>query len=78
MKAKRKPRSNRVASDELLERALRKMFFAGEHWGVTWSTWFVPSAEDTEEKVREAIKKAKRALRSNAAANAPERSDGRS
>ena len=48
-----------------LERALRKMFFAGETWGVTWSTWFVPSSKDTEETVREAIKKAKLALRSN-------------
>ena len=66
MKAKRKPRCKRVASDDGLERALRKMFSAGESWALTYSTWFEPTKEDTEQRVRKSIKFAKRFLRSNA------------
>ena len=35
---------------------LRKAFAKGEEWGVCYSDWFNPSAKDTEEKIKEAIK----------------------
>ena len=41
------------------ERAiLKRLFDAGEQWGVTYSTWFSPSAEDTEEQASPAIRHA--------------------
>jgi hypothetical protein len=39
-----------------IEEIIRAAFFAGESWGVTYSTWFTPSKEDTERKIQEAIK----------------------
>jgi hypothetical protein len=35
---------------------IKKAFKAGEEWGVTYSTWFTPTEEDTEEKIKETIK----------------------
>jgi hypothetical protein len=38
------------------EEIIRAAFKKGEVWGVTYSTWFQPSKEDTERKIQEAIK----------------------
>jgi len=38
------------------EEIIRKAFLDGESWGVTYSTWFIPTKADTEEKVQESIK----------------------
>jgi hypothetical protein len=54
---------NKKENDKL-ELALRKAFSHGEAWALTYATWFYPSKEDTEEKIKEAIKSAKRILRS--------------
>lgn len=40
---------------EKLVQIIRKAFNAGEFWGVCYSTWFTPSAEDTEEQIQKAI-----------------------
>jgi hypothetical protein len=34
---------------------IRKAFKAGENWGVTYSTWFTPTAKETEERIQEII-----------------------
>ena len=34
---------------------IRESFSDGELWGVTYSTWFDPKEEDTEEKIQETI-----------------------
>jgi hypothetical protein len=39
-----------------LEELFREAFKAGELWGVTYSTWFVPSVEDTAEAMTRAMK----------------------
>lgn len=39
------------------EEIIRKAFAAGESWGVCYSTWFIPTKEDTEERIQAAIKK---------------------
>ena len=41
-----------------LENIVRMAFLMGEQWGVTHSGWFIPSKEDTEKKIQEAIKQA--------------------
>lgn len=50
-------------TDEKLERAFRKMFSMGEAWAVTYTTWFEPSKEDTELRIKSAVRKAKRILK---------------
>lgn len=52
-------------TDEKLERAFRKMFSMGEAWAVTYTTWFSPSKEDTEAKVKSAVRKARRIVKSS-------------
>ena len=34
---------------------IRESFSDGELWGVTYSTWFDPKEEDTEEKIQETV-----------------------
>ena len=41
---------------------LRRVFHAGEQWGVTYSTWFTPSKEDSEREANIAISRALAAL----------------
>lgn len=40
---------------EELENIIRLAFEKGEQWGVTYLGWFIPSKEDTEQKVQDAI-----------------------
>lgn len=40
---------------EELENIVRLAFEKGEQQGVTYSTWFTPSEEDTEQKIQDAI-----------------------
>lgn len=43
---------------EQFEKAIEAAFKKGESWGVTYSTWFTPTEEDTKSKIEEAKKKA--------------------
>lgn len=40
---------------EEIEDIIRKAFKAGEQWGVTYSTWFIPTKAGTEEKIQEVV-----------------------
>lgn len=43
---------------EQFDKAIEKAFKKGESWGVTYSTWFTPTEEDTKAKIEDANKKA--------------------
>lgn len=49
--------------DEKLAKIVRTAFGAGEQWGNTYSSWFTPTKEENEKKIREATTKAKRIVR---------------
>lgn len=40
-------------SREELKNIIRTAFQRGEDWGITYSTWFTPTEEQTEEKIQE-------------------------
>ncbi len=40
---------------EQIEEIIRKAFQSGENWGVTYSTWFTPSEQDTEKRIQDVI-----------------------
>jgi len=40
-------------TQETLDNIIAVAFKKGELWGVTYSTWFTPTAEDTNEKIKE-------------------------
>jgi hypothetical protein len=63
-----KPESS-VHSSDLLERIVRNSFKRGENWAKTYGSWFNPEPEDTEHRIKAALKSAKRVLRSNTALN---------
>jgi len=48
---------------EHFEEAIKAAFKKGENWGVTYSTWFTPSEEDTKDKIEECIKRCKDIVR---------------
>jgi hypothetical protein len=39
-----------ILSKQELDKLIETAFKAGENWGVTYSTWFVPTVADTKEK----------------------------
>jgi hypothetical protein len=41
---------------KLIEAIIRIAFEHGESWGVTYSTWFNPTNEQTEENIQKVIK----------------------
>jgi len=41
--------------NETLKDIIRTAFKKGELWGVTYSTWFEPNEEQTEEQIEKAI-----------------------
>lgn len=41
---------------KLIEAIIRTAFEHGESWGITYSEWFTPTHELTEEKIQEVIK----------------------
>lgn len=43
-------------NEEEIRSIIRIAFQKGEQWGVTYSTWFRPTEEDTEKRIEEAIK----------------------
>jgi len=38
-----------------IEAMIREAFKAGEQWGVTYSTWFIPTEGDTEDEIQKTI-----------------------
>ena len=42
---------------EILKQIIKMSFKEGENWGVTHSTWFKPTSQQTENKINELIKK---------------------
>lgn len=40
---------------EQLEKVIRDAFNAGESWGCAHEGWFIPTADQTEEKIQETI-----------------------
>lgn len=40
-------------TEEKLNEILRTAFKNGELWGVTYSTWFTPDDDDTDDKITE-------------------------
>jgi hypothetical protein len=49
-------------SIEQIRQIIQMSFKAGENWGVTYSTWFTPTKQDTREKIEEIAKKIKDGL----------------
>ena len=47
-----------IIDREKFEKLIEETFKKGESWGVTYSTWFTPTEEDTAEKINEAKKSA--------------------
>lgn len=47
----------------VIRAAMRRVFADGQQWGVTYSTWFEPTAEDTERQARKSLNRACAALR---------------
>ena len=45
-----------------LDYIIKKAFTAGESWGVTYSTWFVPNTKTTEKEIESITKRIKRHL----------------
>ncbi len=43
---------------EKFEEAIESAFKNGEQWGTTYSNWFVPSQEETKQKIQAAKKAA--------------------
>ncbi len=43
--------------ERIIKNIYIKAFKDGENWGVTYSTWFNPSKEDTEKRIKEYAKK---------------------
>jgi len=43
---------------EQFDKAIEQSFKKGESWGVTYSTWFTPTEEDTKAKIEDAKKNA--------------------
>lgn len=41
--------------ENVLESIIRTAFDYGEEWGVTYSTWFTPTAEQKENKVQRVL-----------------------
>lgn len=55
----------KVDSSALLERVVRKAFKAGQNWAECYVSWFKPGIEDTEARIRKAVRRAKRQMRYN-------------
>ena len=49
--------ANVIINTEKFLSMLEDAFKKGEQWGVTYSTWFTPSEEDTKSKIDEIKKK---------------------
>lgn len=49
-------------SIEQIRQIIQMSFKAGENWGVTYSTWFTPTKQDTREKIEGIAKKIKDGL----------------
>ena len=50
-------------TDHQLERVIEKAFYKGLNWGHVYISWFEPSQEDHDKKLKEATRDIKRNLK---------------